>query len=111
MELAHYSTNLLEHYDDVKINLAVDWLISHAWLRLASQHFHLLIWPSEVANPSQLLQRLEDRTALFILKNLCRNLGFAWCQRTLKALKRPPSVHHHAHHRMWQRGNYDEKAE
>jgi len=71
------------------------------------EHFHLLIWPSELADPSQVLQRLEDRTALFILKNLRGNLGFAWCQRTLKALKLPPSVRHHAHHRVWQRGNYD----
>ena len=74
---------------------------------LMPEHFHLLIWPSGLADPSQVLQRLEDRTALFILKNLRRNLNFRWCQAVLNRLKLPPSVHHHAHHRVWQRGFYD----
>ena len=74
---------------------------------LMPEHFHLLIWPSELANPSQVLQRLEDRTALFILKSLRRNLSFPWCQRTLERLKLPPTIHHHAHSRVWQRGGYD----
>jgi len=34
------------------------------------EHFHILLWPSELANPSQIMQKLEDRTAKFILKNL-----------------------------------------
>ncbi len=38
------------------------------------EHFHLLIWPSANPNPSQILQKLEDRTALFILKNLKENV-------------------------------------
>jgi REP element-mobilizing transposase RayT len=47
---------------------------------LMPEHFHALIWPSEEANPSQMMQKLEDRTALFILKRvattriLCRGL-------------------------------------
>jgi hypothetical protein len=34
------------------------------------EHFQLLIWPSADSNPSEILQKLEDRTTLFILKNL-----------------------------------------
>jgi hypothetical protein len=32
--------------------------------------------PAAGANPSQIMQQLEDRTALFILKNLRENLGY-----------------------------------
>jgi REP element-mobilizing transposase RayT len=31
------------------------------------EHFHAVIGPTPEANPSQIMQRLEDRTALFIL--------------------------------------------
>jgi putative transposase len=74
---------------------------------LMPEHFHLLVWPSGLANPSQMLRRLEDRTALFVLKNLGRNLSYSWCQRILNGLKLPSTLHHHAHHRVWQRGGYD----
>jgi REP element-mobilizing transposase RayT len=36
---------------------------------LMPEHFHLLIWPSAAANPSQILQKLEGRTALLIQDN------------------------------------------
>ena len=45
---------------------------------LMPEHFHLLIWPSAEPNPSQILQKLEDRTAIFILKNLKDNLNYPW---------------------------------
>ena len=41
---------------------------------LMPEHCHLLIWPSSAANPSQILQKLSDRTANFILRNLRQNL-------------------------------------
>ena len=74
---------------------------------LMPEHFHLLIWPPIDPNPSQIMQKLEDRTALFILKNLKENLSHAWCQKMLRRVTLPPSVHHHAHFRVWQRGGYD----
>jgi REP element-mobilizing transposase RayT len=43
------------------------------------EHFHALIWPTAQANPSQIVQKLEDRTALLILKNLKENLSYPWC--------------------------------
>ncbi len=74
---------------------------------LMPEHFHLLIWPSTDLNPSQILQKLEDRTALFILKNLKDNASYPWCQKMLSRVKLPSTVHHHAHFRVWQRGGYD----
>jgi putative transposase len=74
---------------------------------LMPEHFHILLWPSELANPSQIMQKLEDRTAKFILKNLRHNRQFAWCERMLHRLEFPPTVHHHAHHRVWPRRFYD----
>jgi len=63
--------------------------------------------PSTEANPSQIMQKLEDRTALFILRNLRENLGFPWCQKMLARVTLPVTVHHHAHFRVWQRKFYD----
>ena len=39
---------------------------------LMPEPFHLLVWPSELADPSQILKRIEDRTARFLLKTLRR---------------------------------------
>ena len=74
---------------------------------LMPEHFHLLLWPSAEANPSQILQRLEGRTALFVLKDLRQNTKHAWCRKMLNQVRLPTSVHHHAHFRVWQRGGYD----
>ena len=71
------------------------------------EHCHLLIWPSELADPSQIMQRLKERTAKFILESLRQYPASAWCQGMLGQLKLPPSVHHHAHYRVWQRTFYD----
>ena len=74
---------------------------------LMPEHCHLLIWPSELANPSQIMQKLSERTANFILRNLRQNLSFPWWQGMLTRFELPPTVHHHAHYRVWQRGGYD----
>ena len=74
---------------------------------LMPEHFHLLIWPGDGANPSQIVQKLKDRTALFILKSLRENLGHVWCRKMLELVTLPPTVHHHAHFRVWQRRFYD----
>jgi len=34
------------------------------------EHFHALVWPTQEASPSQIMQKLEARTAVFIVKNL-----------------------------------------
>jgi putative transposase len=74
---------------------------------LMPEHFHALIWPTAQADPSQIVQKLEDRTALLILKNLKENLSYPWCQKMLARVTLPPTVHHHAHFRIWQRKGYD----
>lgn len=74
---------------------------------LMPDHFHLLIWPSNEVNPSQIIQSLKERTAKFILKNLKENQQLPWCGRMLDRLTLPPSVHLHGPHRVWQRRFYD----
>ncbi len=69
--------------------------------------FHILLWPSEPANPSQIMQRREERVAKFILSNLRGHLPWAWCAGMLRRLELPATVHHHAHHQVWQRKFYD----
>ena len=67
---------------------------------LMHEHCHLLIWPAEVADPSQIMQKLAERTANFILRNLRQNLEFPWCPKMLMRFELPPSVHHHAHYHL-----------
>ena len=67
----------------------------------------MLIWPSAAANPSQIMQKLSERTANFILRNLRQNLAYPWCQKMLKRFELPATVHHHAHYRVWNRRGYD----
>ena len=74
---------------------------------LMPEHFHLLIWPSQRADPSQIIQSLKERTAIFILQNLRQNLQFPWCRRMLARLTLPPTVHYHGPYRVWQRRFYD----
>ena len=74
---------------------------------LMPEHCHLLIWPSDLASPSQIMQKLSERTANFMLRNLRRNSAQPWCRKMLSAFELPLSVHHHAHYRVWQRGGYD----
>jgi len=74
---------------------------------LMPEHFHALIWPAREADPSQIRQKLEDRTALFVLKNLKENLTYPRCRKMLARVTLPPTVHHHAHFRVWQRRGYD----
>jgi hypothetical protein len=53
------------------------------------------------------MQRLRERTANIILRNLRRNLDFPWCQKMLARFELPATVRHHAHYRVWQRGGHD----
>jgi REP element-mobilizing transposase RayT len=61
---------------------------------LMPEHFHVLLWPSGLANPSQIMQKLEERTAKFILKSLREKAESAWCQRMLQRFTLPSTVHH-----------------
>jgi putative transposase len=74
---------------------------------LMPEHYHLLIWPSLAANPSQITQKLSERTANFILRNLRQNLSYPWCQKMLGRFELPPTVHHPAHYRVWNRRGND----
>jgi len=74
---------------------------------LMPEHFHLLIWPGERANPSQIIQSLKERTAIFIVKTLRQNRQFPWCRKMLERLTLPLTVSHHGPYRVWQRRFYD----
>jgi putative transposase len=74
---------------------------------LMPEHFHLLIWPGERADPSQIVQSLKERTALFILKNLRENQHDPGCCKMLDRLTLPGTVHRHGPCRVWQRRFYD----
>jgi len=67
----------------------------------------MLIWPGSPANPSQIMQKLSERTANFILRNLRENLAFPWRRKMLKRFALPPTVHDQAHYRVWNRRGYD----
>ena len=71
------------------------------------EHFHLLLWPTAAANPTQIMQRLKERTAKYVLKNLRENLQLPWCRKMLAGVRLPRTVHDHAHFRVWQRRFYD----
>ncbi|HEY6293444.1 MAG TPA: transposase [Terriglobia bacterium] len=84
-----FQLNFIRTLDDLRAQLGFK-IMGYA---LMPEHCHLLLWPSELADPSQVLKRLEDRSALFILKNLRRNLSLPWCQKTLDRLRlRPRSI-------------------
>jgi putative transposase len=74
---------------------------------LMPEHFHLLIWPGERADPSKIVQSLKERTAIFILRNLRQNRQFPGCRRMLERLTLPSTVSLHGPYRVWQRRFYD----
>jgi REP element-mobilizing transposase RayT len=74
---------------------------------LMPEHPHLLIWPGPLENPSQIVQKLSERTANFILRNLRENLALPCCRMMLKRFALPPSVHDHARYRVWNRRGFD----
>lgn len=74
---------------------------------LMPEHFHLLIWPTELSDPTAIVRRLKERTAKFILRNLQDHQEQPWCQRMLARVTLPATVHDHARFRVWQRRFYD----
>lgn len=74
---------------------------------LMPDHFHLLVWPSQRADPSRIIQSLKERTARFILKNLQENRQSLWCRKMLDRLTLPSTIHLHGPFRVWQRRFYD----
>jgi REP element-mobilizing transposase RayT len=53
------------------------------------------------------MQKLEGRTARFVLKALRESCGPAWCGGMLSRWTLPPSVHDEAHFRVGERRFYD----
>ncbi len=74
---------------------------------LMPEHFHLLIWPVGAADPSKIMASLKERTAKFMIKNLKLHHEYAWCEKMLKIIELPASVHDEASYRVWQRRFFD----
>ena len=98
-----YKRKFVQSLDDLRTELGFR-IIGYV---LMPEYSHLLIWPGTLANPSQIMQKLSERTANFILRNLRENLAFPWCRKMLKRFALPPTVHDHAHYRVWNRRGYD----
>jgi hypothetical protein len=69
----------------------------------------LLLWPPDGADPKQIMQPPEERTAQFILKNLRQNLEYPWRRKMLARVTLPPSVHDHSF-QLSNLGRADRKA-
>ena len=74
---------------------------------LMPEHFHLLLWPTTSANPSQIMKKLKGRTARLILTTLRENRENSWRQKMLGRFTLPSTVHDEAQCRVWQRRFYD----
>ena len=74
---------------------------------LMPEHFHLLIWPQQQANPSRIIASLKQRTATQLLKLLKQDSQSDWSQKMLEAVRLPDSVHDESTYRVWQRRFYD----
>ena len=72
-----YKRKFVQTLDDLRTELGFR-IIGYV---LMPEHSHLLIWPGPLANPSQIMQKLSERTANFILRNLRESLAFPWCRR------------------------------
>ena len=94
-----YKRKFVQSLDDLRTALGFR-IIGYV---LMPEHSHLLIWPGSLANPSPIMQKRSERTANFILRNLRENLAFPWCRKMLKRFALPPTVHDHAHYRVWNR--------
>ena len=74
---------------------------------LMPEHFHILLWPGDQANPSEIVRSLKIRTAMQILKELRDANRQPWYSRMLSKLVLPETVHSPATYRIWQRRFYD----
>jgi putative transposase len=70
---------------------------------LMPEHFHLLFrpWPPE-ATP-EMIKNLKQRSAHAVLEALQARQATPACRLALRAFSLPPTVHDHAHFRVWQR--------
>jgi putative transposase len=73
---------------------------------LMPEHFHLLISPSKVHSPSNIVGSLKQRTPRYIIDSLKR-FEEPWCRRILKTIALPETAHDQSTYRVWQSRFYD----
>ena len=70
------------------------------------EHFHVLLKPEPADLTPKIVQQLKQRTALHILGALREHEQHPWCDRMLRRLRLPATVHSQARHRVWERRYY-----
>ena len=70
------------------------------------EHFHVLLKPEPADLTPKIVQQLKQRTALHILGALREHEQHPWCDRMLRRLRLPTTVHSKAWHRVWERRYY-----
>jgi len=73
---------------------------------LMPEHFHVLLKPEPADLTPKIVQQLKQRTALHILGALREHEQHPWCDRMLRRLRLPATVHSQARHRVWERRYY-----
>jgi REP element-mobilizing transposase RayT len=66
-ESDRYKRKLAQTLDDLRTELSFR-IVGYVLIRQPTDS-HLLIWPGSLPNPSQIMQKLSERTANFILRN------------------------------------------
>ena len=70
---------------------------------LMPEHFHLLLKPGLEELPSNIVKALKQGSAFAILEALRAQCDVPSCRALLRSFRLPPTVHGHAHYRVWQR--------
>ena len=66
-------------------------------------HFHWLLKAEPAETTLLILKGRKEQTASRILKTLCKNPQYPWCQKMLARLRLPSTVHDELNYRVWQR--------
>ena len=70
---------------------------------LMPEHFHLLLQPLSAETTWEIVKDIKQRSAHAVLQRLHARSEVAACRSRLRSFRLPPTVHDHAHYRLWQR--------
>jgi len=73
---------------------------------LMPEHFHVLLKPEPADSTPKIVKQLKQQTASHILGALREHEQHPWCDRMLRRLRLPTTVHSKARHRVWERRYY-----
>ena len=73
---------------------------------LMPEHFHVLLKPEPADLTPNIVKQLKQLTASHILGALRDNQQHHWCDRMLRRLRLPVTVHSESRYRVWERRYY-----